>query len=680
MDVQLAKHAEAFHVRTSFEEARGVGADAPGRGHVEDAVSARAATSSIGSAGKVAPVALSWKRLHYAVPIKDKKDKLASKLILKGVQGALAPGHLLAVMGSTGSGKTSCLSCLAGRVPLGHTLSGEVLVNGKPRDDGMLNIAAYVMQDDALFSCLTVRETLNFSAALRLPAAWSGEKKKEVAEAVMAELGLMKAAETRIGSDMNRGVSGGERKRCNIGVEMLGNPSVIFLDEPTSGLDSFQALSVMEAMCALAHNGRTVISTIHQPRSSIYAMFDLLLLLSEGEQTFFGRAREAIPYFAKLGFACPENYNPADYFIDVCSIDFRTPEAEARSRGRVKLLTQAAKVHNVAPDQGVVEVKAGGSGGAGPQGRYAASFVTQFLVLFRRCWLQISREKIGQIIAMVQAVLFSLILGALYSETGHTQKNIQDRIGVLFFICVNQSFGALFAVINVFPAEKGIVNRERAGRAYATAPLYLAKVFAESPWRLPSNLVFGTITYWLVGLNSSAECFGLFLLILILLSFSSQALGLLVSAAAPNQAAAGAIGPFVTIVVLLFAGFYLNADSIPLGAQWLQYFSHLRYAFLRFCIVEFSGEYGDTAFVCDTACAEYAPGGASCVREVEITEGCLKTGDDILQRLSFDDKTLAEALLGQLGLQVLWHVMACLCLERSLARYQPLADAAGASK
>ena len=91
------------------------------------------------------------------------------------------------------------------------------------------------------------------------------------------------------------------------------------------------------------------------------------------------------------------------------------------------------------------------------------------------------------------------------------------------------------------------------------------------------------------------------------------------------------------------------------GAQWLQYFSHLRYAFLGFCIVEFSGEYGDTAFVCDTACAEYAPGGASCVREVEITEGCLKTGDDILQRLSFDDKTLAEALLGQLGLQVLWQ-------------------------
>ena len=116
--------------------------------------------------------------------------------------------------------------------------------------------------------------------------------------------------------------------------------------------------------------------------------------------------------------------------------------------------------------------------------------------------------------------------------------------------------------------------------------------------------MFGTITYWLGGLNASAECFGLFLLILILLSFSSQALGLLVSAAAPNQAAAGAIGPFVTIVVLLFAGFYLNADSIPLGAQWLQYFSHLRYAFLRFCIVEFSGEYGDTAFVCDTACAD----------------------------------------------------------------------------
>lgn len=142
-----------------------------------------------------------------------------------------------------GCGKTSVLNALAGRLPVGGKLEGDILVNDKPRTKAFRTISAYVMQDDVLFSNLSVRETLRVAADLRLPASVPAAKKAQVVDDVIAELGLAKAANTWIGNEIVRGVSGGERKRTNIGVELLSNPSIVFLDEPTSGLDAFQGAS-----------------------------------------------------------------------------------------------------------------------------------------------------------------------------------------------------------------------------------------------------------------------------------------------------------------------------------------------------------------------------------------------------------------------------------------------------
>lgn len=149
--------------------------------------------------------------------------------------------RLLAVMGPSGSGKTSLVNALAGRLSVGGELHGEVLVNGLPRGRGFRSISAYVMQDDVLFSNLTVRETFEFAARMRLPSDVSTETKQSVVDSIISELGLSKASDTRIGNEFMRGVSGGERKRTNIGIELLSGASLLFLDEPTSGLDAFQA-------------------------------------------------------------------------------------------------------------------------------------------------------------------------------------------------------------------------------------------------------------------------------------------------------------------------------------------------------------------------------------------------------------------------------------------------------
>ena len=238
------------------------------------------------------PVVLEWDNLRYSVLTKDPDGGRCSsskvrKHILKGMAGSAQPGSCVAIMGPSGSGKTTLLNALAGR--LTHSkhsrLSGSITINGVPRSamgSRFARISSYVQQDDVLFSLQTVRETLLNAAKLRLPKHVTLNEKRERVDALIAELGLSKAEHTHIGDSKVRGVSGGERKRTNIGVELVQDPSLLFLDEPTSGLDSFQAQNVIETLKILCHHGATVILSIHQPRSSIFALFDHLILLSEG--------------------------------------------------------------------------------------------------------------------------------------------------------------------------------------------------------------------------------------------------------------------------------------------------------------------------------------------------------------------------------------------------------------
>lgn len=206
-------------------------------------------------------------------------------------------------------------------------LTGSILVNGAPRkDEQFRRISGYVLQDDKMYPHLTVYETMMLAAHFYLPNDVTLEAKDTLVMNVIDEMGLRKARDTIIGDEKVRGVSGGERRRANIGAQLISDPAVLFLDEPTSGLDAFQANSVMESMKNLAINGRLVISVIHQPRSSIYEMFDRLLLLSCGRVMFLGDVRDAYPFFSYTGNECPRNYNPSDFFLDVLSPDSRNPE------------------------------------------------------------------------------------------------------------------------------------------------------------------------------------------------------------------------------------------------------------------------------------------------------------------------------------------------------------------
>lgn len=264
------------------------------------------------------PMTIQFTDVCYSVAVPGVGGGPASrKQVLQRVSGSAVPGRLLAVMGSSGCGKTTLLSVLAGRVLSG--VSGTLHVNGLPFDKQDRRRVGFVMQDDVMFSNLTVTETLMYIAQLRLPASQPLAEKVARVQEIISVLQLEACANTRIGNAFSRGVSGGERKRVSIGIELLTDPSVLFLDEPTSGLDSSTALTLVHCLKALAASGRTVVTSIHQPSSQIFCLFDTLLLMSKGHAVYFGPAADAVTYFAcpPLRLVCPTLYNPADYFMEI---------------------------------------------------------------------------------------------------------------------------------------------------------------------------------------------------------------------------------------------------------------------------------------------------------------------------------------------------------------------------
>ncbi|PFH38226.1 putative ATP-binding cassette G family transporter [Besnoitia besnoiti] len=277
------------------------------------------------------------------------------KVILSDIDLYAKPGEMLVIMGPSGSGKTTLLNALAGRSPPSSRVvqGGSLTYIGLRPGEPLSAVSTYVMQKDKVPELLTVMEYVTFFSRLKMKDA-NEEERAERVEVVLRELGLWSSRFTRVGGSAQKGLSGGEVKRLALAVELLHNPSLIFLDEPTSGLDAALAFETMKLLLRLARQGgRTIVCTIHQPRSQLFAMFDRLILMFEGRIVYQGPARRCVSYFAKRGFHCPPQFNPADFILDLLNVTTLTgsaplvcPQSEASLSAQSLLEAELEVVHS----------------------------------------------------------------------------------------------------------------------------------------------------------------------------------------------------------------------------------------------------------------------------------------------------------------------------------------------
>ncbi|KAK7320168.1 hypothetical protein RJT34_04902 [Clitoria ternatea] len=265
---------------------------------------------------------LEFNNLSYSIIKKHKKDGVWIKkeaYLLHDISGQAIKGEIMAIMGPSGAGKSTFLDALAGRIAKG-SLEGSVKIDGKAVTTSYMKmVSSYVMQDDQLFPMLTVFETFMFAAEVRLPPSISRDEKKKRVYELLDKLGLQSATHTYIGDEGRRGVSGGERRRVSIGIDIIHNPSLLFLDEPTSGLDSTSAYSVVEKVKDIARGGSIVLMTIHQPSYRIQMLLDKITVLARGRLIYMGKPDALQAHMSGFGRPVPDGENSIEYLLDVIS-------------------------------------------------------------------------------------------------------------------------------------------------------------------------------------------------------------------------------------------------------------------------------------------------------------------------------------------------------------------------
>uniref|UniRef100_A0A8B9MGH5 ABC transporter domain-containing protein n=1 Tax=Accipiter nisus TaxID=211598 RepID=A0A8B9MGH5_9AVES len=533
------------------------------------------------------------------------KRKTVEKKILHNVYGIMKPG-LNAILGPTGSGKSSLLDVLAARKdPAG--LSGEVLIDGIPQPPNFKCISGYVVQDDVVMGTMTVRENLHFSAALRLPSSISVKEKEERVTQIISELGLTKVADAKVGTELIRGVSGGERKRTNIGMELITEPPVLFLDEPTTGLDASTANAVLTLLKKLSRRGRTIIFSIHQPRYSIFKLFDSLTLLALGKVLYHGPAKQALEYFSSIGYECEPFNNPADFFLDIINGDSTAvaaskedhrPVDTGKGKFVVDVLHQkylnSSLYQSTKEALGKVELGQGSKQRVSKQGHeitYANGFLTQLYWVSKRSLKNLIRNPQASVAQIAVTIILALVVGAIFFGVKLDRSGIQNRVGSLFFVTTNQCFSSVSA-IELFIRDKKLFVHQYTSGYYRVSAYFLALMIGDLlPMRTAPAIIFSCISYWMIGYQAVAGQFFFFMLTLVLVSYTATAMSLAISAGMDVVAVANLLITICFVLMLIFSGLLVNLPSVMGWLNWLKYFSIPRYGLTALQVNEFRDLY-----------------------------------------------------------------------------------------
>ncbi len=495
--------------------------------------------------------------ISYSTSTNSDESSILHKITGKA---SMVDNGIYAIMGPSGAGKTTLLDVLAGRKENGK-VDGVLLVDGLtyPTMSSRRRAFGYVLQDDSsLPSFLTVKEAIQFSANLRLPSNLTQSARDAKVDKVISQLGLSKVRNSYIGEIGSTGISGGERRRVSIGMELVVEPKVLLLDEPTSGLDAAAALKVVTVLTNLVTRGEClVIATIHQPRPDIYATFGRVLLLSGGVVAYEGPPLEIVDFLNSMGHTCPTNVNIADFALDsVRLLDKKF--LRAKRLDVIERIFLTAEHNNQNRSSSIV-----------PRGTNIPkiSICSEIKILSLHYSRELFRSQTLILLQYVAPLLVGIAFGLIYANIPNDISGVQNRAGAFFAMQVFWCLVSMSA-LDTWNAHQVSVRRFIVSGYYRISTYYISCVLGEMLLlRFLPPIIFAAPFYYLAHRDQlevlTFEKFAVFASILVFVSLSFTSICLTIGAIVRSTRAANAVAVLLMVLSLLFGGLLVNRNDAP---------------------------------------------------------------------------------------------------------------------
>lgn len=537
-----------------------------------------------------------------------------SKQILFNQKGSVKSGKVLAIIGASGSGKTTLLNFLSGYIDSSMSFDGVTRIGGVEGLDmsKLRSICGYVLQHDILSPELTVEETIQYSAKFRLPQGSTPEQIKEKVNSVIKMLELEKCRDTKIGDGIDRGVSGGERKRAVIGAEIVTDPKLLLLDEPTTGLDSVNAENVVLALKEMAKRDKIVVTTIHQPSVELLELFDQILILHEGKKVYMGRFGDMRDFFKDNGIEIPEFSNPVEFILNILNLDphsckileeqvssefseIYNPKTIEKMHKIIEMNQKQVMVYTMNHNEELVNRLIQ----EGKERR--KTFWYSFILLFVKYWTIFLRNKEGIFVRFIMAISQVGLAAILYWDMQFTERDIQNRKGALYYVMMFSAMMTLQAAAFSFGTGMELLKKELLQGQYSPLAYFFGRTLAPFFPHVFILLLSSNGIFYITNMNgvniSHVINFNLLIFFGIL---SAESIGLFLAAAFRDPERTIALVPIFITPLSLFAGLLVDIGSIPGILSPFKYISFFRFLYEGLIINEFTDINGCVpAGICD---------------------------------------------------------------------------------
>lgn len=524
---------------------------------------------------------MTFKDICYDVQIQDRQTKkFSEKRILNNLHGQAKSGDLTAIMGPSGSGKTSLMNFINNRIEFSENSkkSGSIYINSEEIGFNKISdYSSYVMQDDVLFNVLTPYECLKIS--IQLKKLVNEDLIDHCTNQFLEDLQIVGCKDTIIGNPEVKGISGGERKRVSVGMELISNPSILFLDEPTSGLDSQTSRKIISLLKKIAIEKNIIVfCTIHQPSSNIFNLFDQLVILERGNIIYNDNPINLEKYFESINKPLKLNANPADSFIRIIEEHTKTHSSKEDDYfiDSYKPFKDKAKLKI---DEDLTTSKIGIN--IDKKNKYSAKFYESFLILCYRCWLNFIRNPKMIALRIAFTAVFTIVISSVFWRLDpDTYIGVYARIGLAYAITINIFMIQVNTNVLSFPAERAIYIREQSSRLYSPESYYLSKNVIETPLTIFFVIIYATVIYFCTGFRTDgAQYFFIYLAGILLNSMTAQSIGYTVGTLYSTVTEAMSIVQICIIPFTILTGKIINESSLPRYIFWLKYLSPLKYSF-----------------------------------------------------------------------------------------------------